>query len=156
MHCEICSNESAHYVLIPKKRPDGCLETIACRGCAEASGLYCVLHGSPHVGFTDGTHVCLRCVDDDVASHLGSVPAIVHAIGESFPEADRGQITRFLEEPGGLERRLVRSIALLARREGVDYTAMVELVLEAKSALAFTYGAIPRRHFGATTATCRI
>lgn len=66
MNCEICGKDPDSYVLLPKRQENGNLETIACVECSESSGMYCLKHQRPHLGFTDETTACIPCIEEKV------------------------------------------------------------------------------------------
>jgi hypothetical protein len=53
-------------VILPKRKPDGCLDTLSCLECARKSGIYCLRHNRPHLGFEDGSTACVLCVEEAV------------------------------------------------------------------------------------------
>lgn len=148
MHCEECGDrELTTFVLIPKPRHDGALDSIVCTPCAIASGLYCEVHGRPHIGFVGGTHACIQCIEDDVLTNIEEGAAILERLAQSFESPHLRQIQEYLEETafGDPERQLVRCVATLARRAGVPFTDMRELALDSHSSQVFTLGAVPQR-----------
>ena len=63
MRCELCGGDPTDIALLPIQQPNGNLTTIACISCAEETGTYCLRHGRPHLGFEDGTHACIACIE---------------------------------------------------------------------------------------------
>lgn len=65
MNCEICgAKEPTTLALLPTHKEDGSLNTMVCERCFEKSPAYCRKHQQIHLGFTDGTTACPRCVDE--------------------------------------------------------------------------------------------
>jgi len=64
MSCEICGKDSEEIVILPIKKQDGNLCTLACLECARKSSVYCKKHNRPHMGFEDGTSACIVCVEE--------------------------------------------------------------------------------------------
>ncbi|XOA42996.1 MAG: hypothetical protein ACKKMO_00800 [Candidatus Nealsonbacteria bacterium] len=64
MSCEICGKDSEEIVILPIKRQDGSLCTLACLECARKSPTYCKKHNRPHRGFKDGTSACIVCIEE--------------------------------------------------------------------------------------------
>lgn len=66
-NCEICGGKMDDLiVMLPIRQLDGSYETLACLNCAEQSGVYCLIHGRPHIGFEDETTACLVCIEEKV------------------------------------------------------------------------------------------
>ncbi len=93
MNCEICGADPETIVLLPKKQPDGRLNTLACISCSIESGLYCQKHNRPHLGFDDGTTACIPCIEEilerDGERIAGSL-AVAISQSEQGPEIQRG------------------------------------------------------------------
>jgi hypothetical protein len=65
--CEICEQPTNVLNIIPKRRADGSLVTLACTPCAQESDMYCDVHQRPHIGFADGeTTACVECIEEEV------------------------------------------------------------------------------------------
>jgi len=64
----MCGGNCQVINILPLRHPDGRLNTLACEGCAEKSGAYCLIHQRPHLGFEDGTTACKECIDEKVAA----------------------------------------------------------------------------------------
>lgn len=148
MVCEFCGREPDTFILVPIRGKQGALEMIACMECAVSRGVYCTKHERIHLGFEDGTHACVLCIEEDVRANLHRSDAIAERLDLEFDEAVRGEVIeqcmRSLSLIGGtVGHALVRSIATLARRAGTSFEEMMEWVIEAKSDAPFTAGAIP-------------
>lgn len=68
MECEICGETVADLAIIPIKQENGSLITLACIKCAKDKGMFCTRHNRPHIGFEDGTHACILCIEEEVES----------------------------------------------------------------------------------------
>lgn len=72
MKCEICGNDKVLTIcVIPLPKPTGELNTMACQPCAVEKGMFCEKHQKVHLGFVDGTHVCLGCHKELFEAELG-------------------------------------------------------------------------------------
>lgn len=146
MHCELCGKEPQTFVLMPIRGKRGALETIGCMPCAISRGVYCEKHDRPHLGFEDGTHACVVCIEHDVIANYGWVVELEDRIQQDFSEREQVEVEEYLESVSFLPdrgRNLLRPIATLARRGGKPFREMFELVLRGRSAVAFTEGKIP-------------
>lgn len=148
MHCELCGKEPEAFVLMPIRGKYGALETIGCLDCAISRGVYCTKHERPHLGFEDGTHACVECVEGDVRANLRHATVVYTRIAREFPGSEQVEIGEYLESLSFLisstrEQNLLRPIAMLARRAGTSFDEMLERVIRSRSAEAFTEGRIP-------------
>ena len=68
MDCELCERAPDDtLVILPIKKADGALITLACLKCAENSSAYCKKHERPHLGFEDDdTTACMFCIEETV------------------------------------------------------------------------------------------
>lgn len=67
MFCRYCHQEIEGYIVILPSTTvdeDGCLDTLSCLPCAEKSGLFCLKHSRPHMGFEDGSSACVLCIEE--------------------------------------------------------------------------------------------
>ena len=65
--CETCEKPVDIINIIPQRRPDGSLITLACTPCSIETGMFCTKHMRPHIGFEDGqTSACLFCIEEKV------------------------------------------------------------------------------------------
>jgi len=123
MRCVFCGRDPNPVVLVPLQDAEGRLEQFACVTCAAEHGLYCSKHDRPHLGFQDGTHACVECVEEDAASHeaLGAVLNVRINVEFPLPEVER--IDEYLDEAGYVtggrtDRDLARIVALIAPAVG--------------------------------------
>jgi len=79
-NCEICRKSTVFINILPIKRPDGSLITLACQNCTERTDAYCKKHERIHLGFGDNTTACVSCIE-------GRVNKDGHQIYESFSSA---------------------------------------------------------------------
>ena len=134
MNCEKCEKDANLLVILPLHRPDGCLNTIACLECAKKSGVYCLKHKKPHLGFDDGTTVCIYCIEAEVEQHRVELTDLVNT--EIFSQIDEGAIERYnawlaelsvkggeINKPAG-----IRAIVTLALRRRVEPKAVIEAI----------------------------
>jgi len=71
--CEICGGSMPDFYILPLKQPDGKLNTLACCGCAEKSGAFCITHHHPHLGFEDETSACTECIEEKVEADSSKI-----------------------------------------------------------------------------------
>jgi hypothetical protein len=64
MICETCGRQTDLWICLPIHQQDGTLNSLVCLSCAEKSDAYCHMHEMPHIGFSDGTHACIPCIND--------------------------------------------------------------------------------------------
>ncbi len=90
MKCELCGDSLADiFVILPIKKPDGCLDTIACYPCAEKSSAYCKKHERPHLGFEDDdTTACVTCIEETVAGNKNREGNIFEALKNSLSQPE--------------------------------------------------------------------
>lgn len=90
-NCEICLKPTVFINILPIKRPDGSLITLACQSCTDNTDVYCKKHERVHLGFIDTTTACAFCIEERVKNGGPQ-------IHESFSRA-------LQESPGGVEIR---------------------------------------------------
>ncbi len=140
MKCEICGKNSVEvFVILPIKKPDGCLNTIACPECAENSSAYCKKHGRPHLGFSDDdTTACAMCIEEMVAEKIPEEVNIFKRFQKNLPPAERHRLLKWAEDfaPVAGDSKGVctlRAIATKALREKKSFEEVVERIINEKS-----------------------
>lgn len=93
--CEVCRKSTNILNIIPQKRDDGSLITLACTECATKSGMFCTDHERPHIGFEDDTTACLSCIEEEVAQKGGEISLIF--FGEITKSTKKEEIIRAME-----------------------------------------------------------
>lgn len=100
MRCEICGQDPEMIVLLPKRQPDGRLNTLACESCSKESGMYCQKHQRPHLGFEDETTACISCIEEMLekdGERIAGMFAAAVSRSEKAPEIQQA-IQDYLEE----------------------------------------------------------
>lgn len=94
MKCELCSKDIGDtIVLLPIKRTDGALITLACLNCAENSSVYCKKHSQPHLGFMDdNSTACMPCIEDMAAEKQNEKVLIFAKILEAIPLEEKERL----------------------------------------------------------------
>jgi len=140
MKCEICGKDSAEvFVILAIKKPDGCLNTIACLECAEKSPAYCKKHQRPHLGFSeDNTTACALCIEEMVSEKEPEELNIFRRFQkELFPE-ERHRLLEWADDSAtctGNSKGIctLRAIATKALREKKSFEEIVEKIVDEKS-----------------------
>ena len=140
MKCEICGKDSAEvFVILAIKKPDGCLNTIACLECAEKSPAYCKKHQRPHLGFADdGTTACALCIEKMVAEKEPEEVNILKSFQKKLPPNERRRLLEWAEVSAPITGNskgicTLRAIATKALREKKNFEEIVEKIVDEKS-----------------------
>lgn len=152
MSCEMCGKTPDSLVLLPKRQPDGKYDTFACESCARESGMYCLKHERPHLGFEDETTACVMCIEEALQTNgeriAGMFAAAIsqsekkHEIRQAIEEwleeieemlpsvslADLPIAARFLETPYALN--IARAIVTYAQRKKITLEEVIKKVAE--------------------------
>lgn len=72
-YCECCGDETEDVNILPIKRSDGALNTLACTPCAEETSAFCKVHEMPHLGFEDESTACAHCINSRVVNEWNEV-----------------------------------------------------------------------------------
>ena len=68
--CGLCHKRIGEdIIVIPLRQTNGALDTLVCLSCARTSGMFCVRHNVPHLGFNDDTTACPVCIKEVVDLH---------------------------------------------------------------------------------------
>lgn len=133
MRCEICGEEIDTIVILPIRKKDGALCTLACVKCSIASGKYCVKHDMPHIGYDDGTSACRLCVSERISKRAGSADEILKKIGSVLSGTRLEDLNDWLSAVaplrGGRAMALVADIALMAERTGMEEEEIIENII---------------------------
>jgi len=94
MICELCGKDIGDtIVLLPLKRTNGALSTMACLNCAENSSAYCKKHNRPHLGFMDdNSTACILCIEEIVAQKENEEVFIFDKILEAIPLEEKKRL----------------------------------------------------------------
>ena len=140
MDCGLCGKDIGNViVLLPIKKPDGCLSVLACLKCAKKSSAYCQKHKGPHTGFVgDNTTACLICVEEEVRRRKLEAESIFSKIKEVVTPKDLEELADWMEISslitGDSEAvSVLRAIATRAARFQISIDEVVEQILKAKS-----------------------
>jgi len=139
MNCEICGCDPAIIVLLPIKKSDGCLNTMACLQCAENSGHYCVAHKIPHMGFeSDDTTACWRCIEELVSANSNRAEEIYLQLGNTLPDAELDELMEPMElscmmTGQSSAKVILRFIATKALRLNKSIDEIVSQIVSSKS-----------------------
>ncbi len=140
MNCEICGVKDVDLsILLPIKKEDGSLNTMACLKCAEESDAYCMDHERPHTGFSDSDETaCLACVEQAVFRNRFDAAGIFAKIRKSLNPDHLNRLqewARVLSEAidDTLEACVLRALTTKAVRLDIDIDEMVAQVAESHS-----------------------
>ncbi len=140
MSCEICLAEDIDLtVVLPIKKDDGSLITMACLKCAEKSDHYCKDHERPHIGFEGSNETaCLACIDWVVSQNKSKAAGVLAEFREVLPPDHLDRLQEWGEMVAGaigdsLENCCIRALATKAARLNIDVDQMMERVVKACS-----------------------
>jgi len=140
MKCEICGEDSAEvFAILAVKKPDGCLNTIACLECAKKSSAYCLKHQKPHLGFTDDdTTACPFCIEEMAAEKEPAEADIFRRFQKELSEKERRRLLNWAEDFASVTGNskgicTLRAIATKALRERKSFEEIVERIIAEKS-----------------------
>lgn len=140
MKCELCGREIGDtIVLLPIKRTDGALSTMACLKCAENSSAYCKKHGRPHLGFMDdNSTACRLCVEELVAQKENEEVFIFNKILEAIPLAEKKRLLEWATSVASIKHEreatsVLRAVVTKALRLKKTVEKMVAQVISEKS-----------------------
>lgn len=140
MKCEICKNDIGNtIVLLPIKKPDGCLDTIACLKCAENSSTYCKKHKRPHLGFADDdTTACILCIEEVVAEKRSQEISIFNTLKEHLPPGEWEDLVEWADLSSSITGNsqatcVLRAITTKALRLNVLVDKIITQILETNS-----------------------
>jgi hypothetical protein len=66
LRCELKDHEADDIAPLPIRKPNGDLQTFACLEHAKELGFFCEAHQRIHLGFDDGSHACVVCIEEKV------------------------------------------------------------------------------------------
>lgn len=141
MRCELCGKDIGDtIVLLPIKKPDGALSSMACLSCAENSSAYCKKHERPHLGFMDNnTTACILCIEEVVAQKENEEVLIFDKILEVLPPEEKKDLLDWTTTIASLKREreatsVLRAVATKALRLKKTVDEMVTQIIRDKSA----------------------
>lgn len=91
MRCELCGRDIGNeIVLLPIKRSDGALSSMACLNCAQSSSAYCKRHERPHLGFLgDDSTACVCCIEELITEKQNEEVLVFTKILEAIPPEEK-------------------------------------------------------------------
>ncbi len=138
MRCELRNHEADHLVLLPIHQPDGSSITTACLEHARESGAFCNTHEEPHLGFMDGTHACVRCIEDEVAQSTYLASSFAKVIRDRLSRDDLIELTEWSsvssETNGSTEDVcILRAVITTAHRLGITDQEVIQEIIDRKT-----------------------
>jgi hypothetical protein len=140
MKCEICGEESAEvFAILAVKKPDGCLNTIACLECAKESSAYCCKHERPHLGFADdNTTACPLCIEEMVREKEAAEADVFKKFQNTLPTDEKIRLLNWAEDSASITGDTkgictLRAIASKALRERKTFEEIIERIIADKS-----------------------
>jgi NAD-dependent SIR2 family protein deacetylase len=140
MTCELCGDPSLQLILVlPLKRPNGNLNTMACLKCAEESSAYCKKHKRIHLGFLDGTTACPLCTEEMVKERISEKGRIFNTLKQGLPPKEFNDLLEWADfsraVTGNLRATCVlRSLASKALRTQKSIDEVIKQIISEKSA----------------------
>jgi len=137
LNCEICGADPEEIAILPIKRLGGSLNTIACIPCAVESGVYCVDHNRPHLGFEDDTSACKQCIDEEVLELGPQADLVAGRIEDALPEDQYRCLKSWADMSSVVSGDtpnvcIVRSVVTLSLRTGRGIRITVDEVVHTK------------------------
>lgn len=135
MKCKLCgSADSECFVILPIQQKDGSLCIMACLECARKSDAYCKRHRMPHLGFTDQTTACPRCIELLVKKHAFQAEQIADRLTRMLPPEADGELHEFAEIGVALSGQsesmaILRAIASKAERTDSGVIAVIDRMI---------------------------
>ena len=140
MKCELCGRTSDDtLVILPIKKADGCLNTIACLECAESSSAYCKRHERPHLGFIgDDTTACAICIEEMVTEKKPIEMSIFSTLQQKLPEEELNHLLEWATLSASITGNseatcILRAIITKALRTKESVEEVAEKVIKTKS-----------------------
>lgn len=140
MNCELCKKDIGDVIVsLPIKKPDGCLNTMACLECAEESSAYCKKHKRPHLGFADDdTTACMICIEEMIARERSKEAYIFNRLKEALPLEDLKYLLEWADLAASITGNsrltcILRDIVTKALRRQVSIEEIVKQILQTKS-----------------------
>ena len=139
MRCELCGCDPDIIVILPIKKQDGCLNTIACLKCSKKSGHYCEKHERPHLGFEgDDTSACVFCIEEMVSANFNLADRIFNRLNETVSALEMERLLEAAEIAGEITGQstsvcVLRFIATKALRLKKTINEMIGLVVQGKN-----------------------
>jgi len=139
MTCELCGDPSLQLILVlPIKRPNGNLSTMACLKCAENSFAYCKKHRRIHRGFLDGTTACPLCIEEMVKERIFEKRNILNTLKQGLPPEEFNDLLEWANISHVLTGNLratcvLRSLASNALRTQKSIDEVVKQIISEKS-----------------------
>ena len=131
--CELCEADADIINILPITQPDGKLDTMACTGCSESSGVYCLEHKRPHLGFNDNTTACAECIETELDENTDYLCALFISTltGDDKNKMTLTIVDRWYSELSkytndGKERCIARAIVTVAQRFDINPEEVIE------------------------------
>jgi len=149
MKCEVCGDGLADiFIMLPIKKPDGCLETIVCHSCAQKSSAYCIKHQRHHLGFSDdNTTACVVCIEEIAAGDRFREGTIFDVLKNNLPQQEFQRLLEMARFSSRITNNkaatcVLRFIATKALRTNSTIDAVLQKILNDKS-VNFIIPAVP-------------
>lgn len=139
MKCEICGKKPPLYImLLPIRKDDGDLETMACEECGRKSTAFCLKHNAIHQGFDDGSTACIKCINKMVETNTGSALDTKKKIFMSLHPDEQSRLRQAADMSSSftgdtIEISVVRFIASKAKRSLQPFERVVNEILQSGS-----------------------
>ncbi len=138
MKCEICGKDALKFVLLNIKKPDGCLNTIACLECAKKSPAYCNKHENAHLGFEDGSTACVGCIEEEVKENEIKGSDIINDLQQKLPKVEFDRLMEWANDVVPLTGNtditcILRALITRALRIHKEIDEVIIEVIEEKS-----------------------
>jgi len=140
MKCQLCDKDIGDtIVLLPLKRTDGALSTMACLNCAENSSAYCKKHNRPHLGFMDdNSTACIFCIEELVVQKENEEMFVFEKILEAIPPEEKKCLLDYATTVARIKQEreatsVLRAVATKALRLKRTVEEMVAQVVIQKS-----------------------
>ena len=140
MKCKLCGDADPDcLVILPIQQKDGSLCIMACLSCARKSDAYCKRHRMPHLGFSDKTTACPRCIELLVKKHAFQAEHIADRLTRMLPSDEDENLHEFAEIGAALSGQsqamaILRAIASKAMRTDSSINAVVDRMIADGSA----------------------
>ena len=135
MNCQFCQAKDIDpIILLPIKKDDKSLDSVACLKCAKESDHYCKDHERPHIGFENSEETaCLACIEQVVSQNKFRAAGMLAKLKEALPADHFVRLQEWGEMLIGiiddsLQNCCVRALATKAARLKIDIDEMINQV----------------------------
>gem|GEM_PF-6441186 len=138
MDCEICERQTDTLVILPIRRKNGALQTLACEECSRASGRYCLSHDMAHGGYEDDTSLCHKCLFEMIAEERVNESEYFRTVTSNLAGEKLEDLNDWLDAVEYLTKSraeaLLRALAIRALRDKTDIGSVVRKIVADKTA----------------------